>query len=358
YPYYVALGPVLHSWTADEADPPPEFAETLRTFDFAEESGRELAEKYRDCEVPFKVKHAAEILETSDLWTDAYLNRTLAGNTDVAQEVQVSATNRFMYWRHSVQGPPGWRPPTHFWPRPTFGGWLPWAKRADAEKLPAATEHLYFGADEPERKGENGEIGMAPALLMPRDFVARDMPYFSVVEPNFWVPNPAGRSGIQCRFSMRGVVAASHFDNGRNFVAMLRGAKRYLLNPPGTCPYLGIVMDIEHPSYRHTDAFWSWRWPEGFDRAAAIDTVVGEGEALYIPSFWFHHVQSTKYSIQCNVRSGFPPRNEGLMAIKQCLRLSHHEASTRSRNETAASGSGEAAGSGSGSGGNRRRRRR
>jgi hypothetical protein len=32
--------------------------------------------------------------------------------------------------------------------------------------------------------------------------------------------------GLNCRFGMKGVAAATHYDGGRNSVAMLRGRKR------------------------------------------------------------------------------------------------------------------------------------
>ena len=41
--------------------------------------------------------------------------------------------------------------------------------------------------------------------------------------------SPNAISGINCRFGMKGVAAAAHYDGGRNFVAMLRGRKRYAL---------------------------------------------------------------------------------------------------------------------------------
>jgi hypothetical protein len=37
-------------------------------------------------------------------------------------------------------------------------------------------------------------------------------------------------TGINCRFGMKGVAAAAHFDGRRNFVAMLRGRKRYVVS--------------------------------------------------------------------------------------------------------------------------------
>jgi hypothetical protein len=34
---------------------------------------------------------------------------------------------------------------------------------------------------------------------------------------------------------MASIIAESHFDGGRNFVAMVQGRKRYILNPPSEC---------------------------------------------------------------------------------------------------------------------------
>ena len=55
---------------------------------------------------------------------------------------------------------------------------------------------------------------------------------------------------------MRGVTAAAHYDGQRNFVAMLRGRKRYLLMPPEECPKLELL-PMGHPSSRHSPFDWS-----------------------------------------------------------------------------------------------------
>jgi Cupin-like domain len=36
----------------------------------------------------------------------------------------------------------------------------------------------------------------------------------------------------------------------------------------------------------------------------AVETVLKQGEVLYIPSHWFHYIISLQKSAQCNVRSG------------------------------------------------------
>jgi ribosomal protein L16 Arg81 hydroxylase len=105
-------------------------------------------------------------------------------------------------------------------------------------------------------------------------------------------------------------------------VAMIKGAKRYILNPPYECNSLDLIKQQKHPSYRHSMIDWSdieQAKSKGFDKVDAIETIVQTGEVLYIPSYWFHYIVSLKYSIQCNTRSGSPPNSEGLEDIDQCL---------------------------------------
>jgi hypothetical protein len=107
-------------------------------------------------------------------------------------------------------------------------------------------------------------------------------------------------------------------------VAMLKGAKRYILNPPSACRKLQIIKDPNHPSWRHSSIDWSNEVEaeeSGFANVPAIDTIVRTGEVLYIPSFWFHYIVSLQYSIQCNSRSGQPEHDEGQRDIENCLGL-------------------------------------
>jgi hypothetical protein len=214
-----------------------------------------------------------------------------------------------MYWngnRHRGIG--DYKPPTDIISM-KFPEWLKIAQGADNLKLNNASTHYYFmtGAT----ASDNG-----------RTFLSRDLPMFSTKINNFFISDVASNKGIQCRFGMRGIIAEAHYDSGRNMVAMLKGAKRYILNPPKECKKLGIISDLKHPSYRHSVIDWSdisQATSRGFASVDAIDTIVREGEVLYIPSYWFHYIVSLKYSIQCNSRSGSPPNGEGREFIDDCL---------------------------------------
>lgn len=121
---------------------------------------------------------------------------------------------------------------------------------------------------------------------------------------------------------MRGVIAESHYDSGRNMVAVLKGSRRYILTPPESCSNLGIISDTNHPSFRHSIIDWGDEHQaraHKFDSVDSVETIMRAGEVLYIPSYWFHYIVSLDYSIQCNSRSGPPPSQVGRDIIEACL---------------------------------------
>lgn len=124
-------------------------------------------------------------------------------------------------------------------------------------------------------------------------------------------------------------------------IAMISGAKRYVLSPPNACPLLGIVTSRKHPSYRHSmlnfgrvtllekeDASLKMskreiEWLRIAAGAPTLSTVLKSGEVLYTPSHWFHYITSLQKSAQCNTRSGIHEEgNEnwgGLAEVEECI---------------------------------------
>jgi hypothetical protein len=156
-------------------------------------------------------------------------------------------------------------------------------------------------------------------------FISQDLPSFSSPNATFISPSPEEQKGIQCRFGERGVVAAGHYDGGQNMVGMIGGPKRYILFPPNQCPNLGINTDHGSPLFRHsilnfgnvdsdatatttTEKERQWLH-HAMHEALAIETVLREGEVLFIPSFWFHYIVGLQKNVQCNVRSGVMDTN-------------------------------------------------
>jgi hypothetical protein len=101
-------------------------------------------------------------------------------------------------------------------------------------------------------------------------------------------------------------------------VAMMTGAKRYILSPPRECSKLGVVTNEGSAIFRHSVLNFGHlshmdrtdmpdverKWLERASSAMAVSTVLKAGEVLYIPSNWFHYITSLQKSAQCNVRSG------------------------------------------------------
>ena len=126
----------------------------------------------------------------------------------------------------------------------SFAKWAKHARYADAVGLEPDEKHYYWqsGVPKTERLSDKNTW----------TFVSRDLPGFSDPEPTFFGFLPPKQQGIQCRFGERGVTAATHYDAGRNMIAMISGAKRYILSPPNACPKLGMVVFKKHPAFRHS----------------------------------------------------------------------------------------------------------
>lgn len=305
---YRSLYDMIKYWSPDDPTVPSDYREVLQNFDFGNPYERSLAEKYRDAEIPFKLHNITEVDYVTQLWQPEYLAKKLdpfARRT----HVEKSKNNHFLYWSARNKDMEGYTPPTELVKDMTYSQWKKIADAGTAHEIKHDEVHYYFMAN---TNDEDTTL----------TFIADDLPMLSTKENNFFIKNVKGRKGIQCRFGMRGVIAESHFDAGRNMVVMLKGNKRYVLNPPRACPKLALVTDKKHPSYRQSVLDWSdpnMALSHGFDTVDTVDTIVHEGEVLYIPSFWFHYIVSLDYSIQCNARSGIPKEDYGKSDVERCI---------------------------------------
>jgi hypothetical protein len=143
---------------------------------------------------------------------------------------------------------------------------------------------------------------------------------------------------------MKGVTASAHYDSRTNYIAMVRGRKRYLLLPPEECSKLELF-PRGHPSARHSQVLWSnlsavLQHPQ-LANARATEVVLSMGEIMYLPSFWFHYIVSQDASIQCNCRSG--ESEQGKPAIEKCgfARMSSSSAATGTEAAEGRDGDGE-----------------
>eukprot|EP00038_Savillea_parva_P014269 m.10489 g.10489 ORF g.10489 m.10489 type:complete len:817 (+) comp2751_c0_seq1:94-2544(+) len=291
YPKLVPLTDILKRWPPDEPDVPD--IENIRhgsleVFDYQNLTQRARADWLRYNEVPFKMYNVPGIDRAVDLWkSDEYLINKFG---DAPQRVTSSTTNHFMYYRkrRGPGTPRDYKAPTGM-EEMTFAEWLHRAKGAEDRSKPVESPHWYL---------QLNSVG-------PKRWILDDVTPFQPVK-SFFIADPQGNRGINCRFGARGIIAEGHYDGGRNFVTILRGAKRYILLPPSECSLL-YLWPKGHPEGRHVRADWSklnlTQYPQTA-KAKATEVVLSEGEVLYIPSYWFHYIISTTVSMQCNTRSG------------------------------------------------------
>ena len=88
-------------------------------------------------------------------------------------------------------------------------------------------------------------------------------------------------------------------------IAMLKGAKRYILMPPNQCKNI-YLLPKSHPSGRHSQVDWSdpdFEKHPNFRHARATETILRQGQVLYVPSHWIHYIQVRRV-IDTGVRKG------------------------------------------------------
>jgi len=125
---------------------------------------------------------------------------------------------------------------------------------------------------------------------LPRFLDENRLPLLDAVEPRIWI-------GTR-------IVTPAHYDNSQNLACVVAGRRRFTLFPPQQIDNLHIgpidfapagpcisLVDFAHPDFARFPRF----------RTAlehALSAELGPGDALYIPTRWWHHVASLEL---CNV---------------------------------------------------------
>jgi hypothetical protein len=328
YPKLFPLVDLLDKWNVDDPKLPKDFDKfnSLRVFDFTNKDEVQQAIRYRRAEVPFVARGVPNLMRLNREWTDEFLESKLQG---LQMHTEVSDSNHFMYYdRGNKDLRSGKYKPTTKDSSMTYSQWIAKSREVETALLKEGKSnreqtHWYFRV--------TGQHAMPSRLRSvdrsPGSFVTEGFRIFDATNPNngdeediaksgFFIVDPRGQHGIHCRFGQAGIVAEAHWDGGRNFITMVRGHKRYILSPPSECENLSMMRS--GPSARHSDA--KWGEPEDYrvklKDAKAVEVVIHPGDALYVPSLWFHLPVSLDTSIQCNTRSGNPP--EGAQDITDC----------------------------------------
>ena len=314
YPQLWSLVDILKDWNPNNVNIPTNLHfHSLCVLDWKQPHAPEQVEAYRKAEIPFVLDNHPEWLRTAERWNhnvdDDHADTSGAADSKPyivhlldeigPQRNEFRAhSNHLSFWRrqrgqdYSGQPPP----PTenveltiHEWWRHKTA--LEEALEHNTTTVPES-DHYYFRL--------NAQLGVM-------DFLYQELPLF---DPNAgsstFMVDPSAQRGINCRFGMVGSIADSHFDPTRNWIVNLGGLRRYILSPPSECPHLNL-WPMDHQSARHSKIHWADATDEELqtlNKARALQVVLQPGQALYLPTSWFHYIVSLTSTFQCNARSG------------------------------------------------------
>jgi len=99
-----------------------------------------------------------------------------------------------------------------------------------------------------------------------------------------------------------GTIAHTHYDMGPNFHVMLDGTKRFHLSPPSSHSSL-FLYPYNHAKRRRSQVQYAKVDAQKFEDFGRVPTYIVDlqpGQVLYIPSFWFHRVESLSPTVSLN----------------------------------------------------------
>ncbi len=154
-----------------------------------------------------------------------------------------------------------------------------------------------------ERMAKYAALTNPPAVAVQSAPVAECIPGFAAghrlpildasIQPRIWMGNE--------------VVTPAHFDESNNVACVVAGTRRFTLLPPeqisnlyiGPLDFAPTGTPISLVSFRDPDFQRFPRFREAL--SAALVAELGPGDAIYIPTLWWHHVESlAKFNVLIN----------------------------------------------------------
>jgi hypothetical protein len=309
-------------------------------FDYGRDYTKAL--NYRRHELPFVVRNDPRVAETVERWSNqtflTALFHTVGSRRGgaVYHRAEQSHNLEFLYWRPDVvmkteaeDGDADGRPAFNkmSWTQPTkliqisYREWH--AKALEVERRNREADGATFRSDVGPYYyfrligcGETSPTGDCDNVGGTSEYLFDELPFLQPTSGGLYVASPENQRGVHCRFGVDGVQAQNHFDSSRNVIVMLGGQRRYVLSHPRSCVHQALYPP-GHPSARHSQVNWTdvglstdddgggWEvlHPQ-FVNSTSNEVVLQGGDALYLPTNWFHYIVSLSINYQCNTRSG------------------------------------------------------
>ncbi|XP_065826550.1 hypoxia-inducible factor 1-alpha inhibitor-like [Oscarella lobularis] len=261
-----------------------QFDGRLNKYDFHLEEIPRLSHKDRRAEALIAAEKpvvltGTSLVKTALKWSLPYLEANL-GSGDC--NVYESKTNRFKYYDDKkLTSTPDFKfvPPTHL-RQMTFSEFV--TELRQCEKNPKRKKRVYL------QQPLNDTVG--PAIV--RDFVHFDWEWLRENQSRCnWGPLTSNLLLV----GMAGNLTPAHYDEQQNFFCQVEGQKHCMLFAPDQFENM-YPYPIGHPCDRQSqlvleEPIDSNVFPN-VSKLRGVHTVVGPGDVLYIPMYWWHQIQS------------------------------------------------------------------
>ena len=277
-----------------------EFEGKFRKFDFQVEEIPRLhyqnpeAERLIAEEKPVVLTNS-RVIATAMKWSLDYLEKNMG---DSEYNVYSSKSHRFKYYDDKKsQSLPRFKAPMHS-ENMKFDEFVRKIRSREA-----GDKALYL------QQALNDTVG--PSIV--RDFIGFDWDWLNFHQAKQgWGPLTSNLLLI----GMAGNMTPAHYDEQHNFFCQVEGHKRCILFHPDQFECL-YPYPVSHPCDRQSQVDFERpdydRFPK-FKNVKGVEAIVAPGEVLYIPMYWWHHIESmqsglTTTSITFWYRAGPNPKD-------------------------------------------------
>jgi len=320
YPFGWPTSELLKAWPIQGTDLPNSIHQSLCVFDFQRDYNKAM--HYRNASLPYVLINDPSVHKTVARWhVPDYLHRLVRGEHLVDYSPNhvllffQDPFNQPWYRRWFRSLPRNWQPPTTLL-RMTFDEWFDHAQQTRHPSDP----HWYLGMSSCGLVRPDGRCHE----FAPVEYLYDELPFFvptfvatanaSATKSNqLYLYHENEQDGVYCRFGSPATTSVTHLDSGTNFVVMLGGKRRYILQSPDQCSKLNLL-PAGHPSARHSTLNWSH--PEELHHVSGSEIVLQPGQVLYLPTYWFHTIVSLDTSYQCNTRTASDIKDRAI--VRDC----------------------------------------